>query len=65
MGACGFLTSDEMRKAGYPSNNGLRDQINAFLWVKKFIAGFGGDSDNVTFIGESAGSGLYNRNCET
>jgi len=45
-----------MQKAGYKANNGLRDQKNAFRWVKKHIAGFGGDPDNVTFIGESAGS---------
>jgi carboxylesterase type B len=44
-----------MRKAGYVANNGLRDQINAFRWIQKFIVGFGGDSENVTFIGQSAG----------
>jgi carboxylesterase type B len=58
LGIPGFLTSEEMRKAGYPSNRGLRDQINAFRWVQKFMTGFGGDPKNVTFIGESAGSSM-------
>ncbi|KAL5317254.1 hypothetical protein ACEPPN_014349 [Leptodophora sp. 'Broadleaf-Isolate-01'] len=56
VGVPGFLTSEEMRKEGYVANNGLRDQVNALRWIKKFIGGFGGDPENVTFIGESAGS---------
>jgi len=50
-----------MRKAGYVSNNGLRDQANALRWVKKFIGGFGGDPDTVTYIGESAGAGRFSK----
>lgn len=58
MGAPGFLTSAELREAGYLGNNGIRDQANAFTWIQEHISGFGGDSQNVTFIGESAGSGM-------
>lgn len=38
-----------------PANNGLHDQIRAFEWIKRFIAGFGGNPENVTAIGQSAG----------
>ncbi|CZR51768.1 related to carboxylesterase [Phialocephala subalpina] len=56
VGIPGFLTSAELREAGYLGNNGIRDQANAFTWVHEYISGFGGDPENVTFIGESAGS---------
>ncbi|CVK98715.1 related to carboxylesterase [Fusarium mangiferae] len=55
LGAPGFLASDELTQAGCPTNRGLRDQQLAFGWVKKYISGFGGDPDDVTVIGSSAG----------
>lgn len=56
LGAPGFLNSREMRDAGYKPNNGIFDQRAALLWVRKHITGFGGDAENITLAGESAGS---------
>ncbi|KAJ3415286.1 hypothetical protein HDV05_005296 [Chytridiales sp. JEL 0842] len=55
LGAVGFLASEELNQFD-AVNLGLQDQRAAFLWVRKYISRFGGDPDNVTAFGESAGA---------
>jgi para-nitrobenzyl esterase len=57
LGSLGFLYFDEeeQRKSGFDNNLGIRDQIAALQWVKQNIAAFGGNPEQVTIFGESAG----------
>lgn len=55
LGAAGFMTSKELRDAGYKANNGFHDQRTALQWIRNNIGGFGGEPDEITTVGESAG----------
>ncbi len=58
LGMLGFLNLYEITGGKIPAsgNGGLLDQIMALKWVKDNITRFGGDPNNVTILGESAGS---------
>lgn len=57
LGALGFMAHPDLtRENGTTSGNyGMLDQIHALQWVRRNIKNFGGDPDNVTVFGESAG----------
>ena len=59
LGVFGFFAHPELtEESGHNAsgNYGLLDQVAALEWVRRNIATFGGDPENVTVFGESAGS---------
>ncbi len=58
LGVFGFLAHPEMAEedGNVVGNFALLDMIAALRWVRENAAAFGGDPDNVTIFGESAGS---------
>ena len=68
LGVFGFLTHPELSAEsphGVSGNYGILDQIEALKWIKKNIAQFGGDPDNVMIFGQSAGAGSVKTLCES
>lgn len=59
LGVLGYLAHPQLSAEspeGISGNYGLLDQIEALRWVKRNIAAFGGNPENVTIVGESAGA---------
>ncbi|XP_050360155.1 esterase FE4-like [Nymphalis io] len=53
LGPYGFMCLDTPE---IPGNQGLRDALSAIRWIKDNIQSFGGDADNITICGHSAGA---------
>ena len=57
LGPMGFVCLPELKEeAGFTGNYGLFDQLTAIEWVKNNIASFGGNPENITIMGQSAGA---------
>ena len=57
VGVLGYFTHEELQKRfGRDGNFGLDDQRTAIKWVKDHIRDFGGDPENITLLGQSAGA---------
>ena len=57
LGVFGFLALSDLDTEGTNSGDfGIQDQLLALTWVKSNIAAFGGDPENVTIFGQSAGA---------
>lgn len=54
IGPFGFLS---LPQAGIAGNAGLKDQLQALRWIQENADSFGGDPNNVTLFGQSAGAG--------
>ena len=66
LGVFGYYTADDLKSEspnGTTGNYGLLDQIAALSWVRENIESFGGDPNQITIAGESAGSSSVNALC--
>ena len=66
LGPMGFVCLPELaEEAGFTGNYGLYDQMTAIKWVRDNIAAFGGDPDNITIMGQSAGAASVQMQCQS
>ncbi len=64
LGPMGFMCLPELaEEAGHTGNYGLYDQLTAIQWVHDNIAAFGGDPENITIMGQSAGGMSVQQHC--
>ena len=66
LGPMGFACLQELaEEAGHTGNYGLYDQMTAIRWVRDNIAAFGGDPENITIMGQSAGAASVQMLCQS
>lgn len=65
LGILGFLSHPWLQKEGQTGNFGIYDQIAAIQFVHDHIEAFGGDPNNITIMGQSAGSRSVQIICST
>ena len=66
LGPMGFVCLPELQEeAGHTGNYGLYDQMTAISWVKNNIAAFGGNPENITIMGQSAGAASVQMQCQS
>ncbi len=64
LGPMGFVCLPQLKEeTGMTGNYGLYDQLTAIKWVKDNISAFGGDPDNMTIMGQSAGAMSVQQHC--
>ena len=66
LGVFGYFAHPDLAKEspnGTTGNYGLLDQIFALKWINENAANFGGDKNNITIAGESAGSSSVSAIC--
>ena len=66
LGPMGFACLQELaEEAGHTGNYGLYDQMPALRWVRDNVAAFGGDPENITIMGQSAGAASVQMLCQS
>ena len=66
LGPMGFVCLQELaEEADHTGNYGLYDQMTAIRWVRDNIAAFGGDPENITVMGQSAGAASVQMLCQS
>ncbi len=64
LGPLGFMCLPQLKEeAGFTGNYGLYDQMTALKWIQNNIASFGGNPQNITIMGQSAGAMSVQQQC--